>query len=138
MCGFNCSECAFPDCTCDLAPTTKELNDINEIDAAIDYENREDQARINGTIQYFKYNHSEKGKANIDKYNHSEKGKSRICKYNNSEKGKEAVKRYNSSEKGKSRFKKYYESEKGKANAKRQNEKRKLQRLQQKGAKDER
>lgn len=62
MCGFECSKCTFPDCRCNEKPTLDELKASKELDAAIDYEERENQASINGTSKFFKYNHSEKVK----------------------------------------------------------------------------
>ncbi len=120
MCNFNCFSCTYSDCICKAAPTIEECKMIDDIDSDIDYENRKDRSRLNGTIKFFKYNNSEKGKATAERYKKTDKNKAKLDKYNHSEKGK-------------ARLQKYYNSEKGRENEKRKAERKRMKRLQQKG-----
>ena len=112
MCNRDCFNCPYDDCICDTM-TSDEIAVQDRYDKGI----RRMNAIDNGTIKFYKYNHSSKGKARSDRYLKSPKGKATAKRYNASEKGKARQREYNSSDKGKARAKKYEQSDKGKANS---------------------
>lgn len=92
VCNKDCLNCIYIDC---IAPENDvDLSDMDFVDKMLDDEISEKMAHFHETIKFYKYNHSEKGKASQKKYNESELGRLRAKKYNASAKGKARFKKY--------------------------------------------
>ena len=116
-CATDCFNCPYADCTCDTI-TSEEVAAQDRYDREVIEDIKRMQALDNGTIKFYKYNRSSKGKTRTGRYLNSPKGKATTKRYNASEKGKARQREYNSSDKGKARAKRYAQSDKGIANSK--------------------